>query len=188
MKKIYKDCWKFLKECKIHILIILVLFFVSALVGFLFPVFFVDFIKKFIEDVVSKTEGLGFWQLFLFIAQNNIQTAFTGVILGLILGIVPLIFALFNGYVLGFVARGSVEAAGASVLLRLLPHGIFELPALVLSLALGLKLGVSVFSGKNKKNGFVYNFKNSLKVFFFIILPLLLIAALIEAGLIFLIK
>lgn len=153
IKKEYKQSWKFLRECKIHILIIVLLFLASILLGFLFPIFFVDFIKKFTEEIIKKTEGLDFFQLFLFISKNNITTALIGVIAGIIFGIIPLFYAFFNGYVLGFVMNKSVSVLGIGVLWRLVPHGIFELPALVLSLGLGLKIGLFQTSANNKKKG-----------------------------------
>jgi stage II sporulation protein M len=185
IKKEYKQSWNYIGECKIHILIIVLLFLASVLLGFLFPVFFVDFIKKFIEEIIKKTGGLDFFQLFLFISKNNLATAFVGLIAGVIFGIIPLFYAFFNGYVLGFVINKGVSALGIGVLWRLVPHGIFELPALVLSLGAGLKLGTFIF-GRKKSRDFIYYVKNSFKVFIFIIVPLLLIAAVIEAGLIIL--
>lgn len=71
------------------------------------------------------------------------ESSFLGVILGLVLGIFPIIFAIVNGYVLGFVASITVESEGLFVLWRLLPHGIFELPAIFISLGLGLKFGIN---------------------------------------------
>ncbi|HJX50295.1 MAG TPA: stage II sporulation protein M, partial [Candidatus Nanoarchaeia archaeon] len=70
------------------------------------------------------------------------------------------------------------------VLLRLLPHGIFEFPAIILALATGIRLGLFWFSD-NKKKEFVKRVEGSLRVFLFVILPLLIIAAIIEGFLIF---
>ncbi len=183
----YKKSWKFLRECRNHVLAVVVLFFLAVLTGFLFPVFFVDFINKFIEEKILETAGMGFLQLLLFILQNNLLASCAGFLLGIILGVPSLFYALLNGYVLGFVAGKSVSAAGAGVLIRLLPHGIFELPALFISLGLGLKLGLFLFTRKNRKS-FVDVFKRAVITFVLVIIPLLIIAAVIETGLIFLIK
>tara|TARA_Y100000310_G_C20095245_1_gene540165 strand:- start:42 stop:488 length:447 start_codon:yes stop_codon:yes gene_type:complete len=142
-------------------------------------------IREFVKEIVEKTEGMGFVQLFWFIFQNNVVTAFFGLILGLVLGLFPIFISMINGYVIGFVANISVSVAGFSSLWKLAPHGIFELPALIISLGLGLKLGSFIFakSGKRKKK-LKYDLKNSLRVFLFIVIPLLLIAGLIESWLI----
>jgi stage II sporulation protein M len=71
--------------------------------------------------------------------------------------------------------------------LNLLPHGIFELPAIFISFGMGLKFGTFLFY-KEKMKKFAEFFSNSLRVFVFVILPLLVIAAIIEGSLIFLLK
>jgi len=185
LQKEFLICWKYLKESKIFFLVILVFLLVSALIGILFPVFFLELINKFIEELARKTAGMTFFQLLFFILQNNITTAFLGLLSGIILGIFPLLVSLFNGYVIGFVAGKSVDVAGYPILLRLLPHGIFELPALIISLGLGVKLGMFIFA-KNSKEQFKYDLENSLRVFVYIIIPLFLIAGIIETALIFL--
>jgi len=181
----YEICWEYLKESKTYFLIILLIFLFFVLIGFSFPVFLVDVIEKFLRELVEKTAGMNFFQLFIFIFQNNLLTAFVGLLFGIFLGLFPLLLSFMNGYVLGFVSRKVVEAEGYGILWRLIPHGIFELPALIISLGLGLRLGMSIFN-KNPKKKFLYNLENSLRVFLFVILPLLLIAALVEAGLVFL--
>lgn len=108
-----------------------------------------------------------------------------GIILGGLFGVLPVLFSLYNGYILGFVGKLSVSAEGASSLLWLLPHGIFELPAVFISLGLGLKLGTFIFH-KNKAEIFKEYIIKSLKVFILIVIPLLIIAGIIEGSLIFL--
>lgn len=184
-RKEYAQCWNYLKESRIYFLIIFIIFLISFFVGLLFPVFLIELIGRFIEEIVARTEGMSFFQLIIFILQNNITTAFVGLMLGIGLGLFPLFLSFLNGYVLGFVANLSVRAGGIASLWCLLPHGVFELPALIISLGLGLKMARFIFA-KNKKKQLGYDLANSLRVFLFIIIPLLLIAAIIEAGLIFL--
>ncbi|MBU1136004.1 MAG: stage II sporulation protein M [Nanoarchaeota archaeon] len=181
----YSKCWDYLKESRNYFYFILFLFFVSGFIGFLFPVFFIDFIKEFVKDLLELTKGMGFFRLLIFILQNNIMTSFFGMIFGLFFGIIPLILCCLNGYVLGFISRAAVELSGFSVLLKLFPHGIFEIPALILSLGLGLKLGMFIFTKNLKKEKLIYDLKNSVRVFLFVIIPLLVIAGIIETLFIF---
>ena len=104
-------------------------------------------------------------------------------IFGIFLGIFPMVVAMLNGYILGFVALLSVSNEGIFVLWRLVPHGVFELPAVFISLGLGLKFGTFFFQ-KNKSESFRNYLWNSIKTFVFIVLPLLVIAAIIEGALI----
>ena len=179
MKK--RGILKYLKETRKYILVITILFLATALIGYFFPVFFENEILKFIEELAKQTQNYNLTQLLFFILQNNLKSSFTSLIFGAGFGIVPIISTIFNGYVLGFVSNLAVESAGFSSLLSLLPHGIFEIPAIILSLSLGLKLGIEIITKKPRKKQFIYNLEKSLWAFIYIIIPLLIIAAIIEA-------
>jgi stage II sporulation protein M len=140
-------------------------------------------IFKFIEDLILKTEGMNQFQITKFIFLNNLQSSFTSMIFGIPLGIFPLASTMLNGYLIGFVSAISVKTDGIFILWRLVPHGIFELPTLFISLGLGLKLGTFIFQ-KNKIQSLKKYFRKSLIVFFFVVFPLLILAAIIEGSLI----
>ena len=165
------------------------MFFGFALIAFFIPV--PDYVRqeiiKILEEIIKKTEGMSRFELIRFIFFNNAQSSFLGLILGVFLGIFPLFFAAFNGYVLGFVALMAVEAGGAGVLWRILPHGIFELPAVFISLGFGLRTGMLIFQ-HGKLKSFKHYFYELARAFIFVVLPLLAIAAIIEGISIFLFK
>jgi len=183
----YKRSWEFIKESRKFIFVIIGIFLFFTLVGFFIPA--PDNISKWIADyiknIIDETAGFSIIQLTSFIFFNNLKSSFIGMILGLLLGIIPVFIALFNGYILGFVLNESVKANGIFILWKLLPHGIFELPAVFISLGLGLNLGTKILFNR-KKGELRKMFYNSLKVFLFVIIPLLIIAAIIEGILIFL--
>lgn len=212
-----------LKELKYYFWISFFIFFLITIFGYLFPIFFEEQILKLIENLISKTEGLGTLGLVKFIIVNNTTSAFLGMVLGIFLGIFPVSVIIINGYVLGFVASKTVAIEGFSILWRLLPHGIFEIPAILISVALGIKLGyllmfdcikyhkrkiknISILflmvlslvflpisfliyqaltlTNKELAIKFFNNIKDSIRVFIFIVLPLLIIAGIIEGVLI----
>ncbi len=187
LKKEYQKSWNYLKDSKKFIWIILWIFIVSALIGFFIsaPEFISKQIADFIKEILLKTENMSQSRLISFIFLNNIQSSFFGMVFGIFLGIFPVISAIANGYLLGFVANFAIQEDGIFSLWRIFPHGIFELPAVFISFALGLRLGASIFS-KKKFIKFNENFISSLKVFVLIIIPLLILAAIIEGTLIFL--
>ena len=156
------------------------------LIGYFIPApeFIERAILEFIDELLSRTENLSWAGLVGFIFFNNLQSSFFGMIFGLAFGIFSVITVVVNGYLLGFVSVRMVETQGFAVLWRLLPHGIFELPAVLVSMGLGLKMGTFIFR-KNKTKSLKEFFLKSLKAFFFVIIPLLVIAALIESTLIF---
>lgn len=186
LKREYKESLDYIKETKNFIYSVIAIFLFFVLVGFFLPApeFLAEQIFEFIEELLEKTSEMSQGDLMSFIFFNNLKSSFLGMVLGLLLGIFPMISVITNGYVLGFVGSLSVKTNGFFVLWRLLPHGIFELPAIFISLGMGLKLGAFIFQ-KNKIESFREYLWNSLRVFLFVVIPLLVVAAIIEGSLIF---
>jgi len=176
LRKEYRKSLDFIKESKKFIYFIITTFFAFALFSFFVspPDFLAEQILEFIEELLKKTQDMGQFELTRFIFFNNIQSSFFGMIFGVLFGIFPLIAVITNGYLLGFVASIVVSNEGVSVLWRLFPHGIFELPAIFISLGLGLKIGTFLFQKEKLKSLKIY-LKNSLRTFLFIVIPLLII-------------
>ena len=66
---------------------------------------------------------------------------------------------------------------GISALWRLFPHGIFELPAVIFSIGIGIKIGVDLLIvKKKKKEKLKTNYIEGLRFFLFVVIPLLLLA------------
>jgi stage II sporulation protein M len=189
LKQEYKKSWEYLRKSKNYLWAITIIFLTMAIIGFLVPApeFISEKIMQLIEEIINKTQGMSSLELVAFIIGNNVQTSFIGMVLGFIFGIFPIITTVINGYLLGFVGFISVNSSGWVSLLKLLPHGIFELPAVIIALGLGLKLGTFPFK-KNPRKSLREFLENSTRVFLLIVLPLLLIAGIIEGVLIFLIN
>jgi len=180
----YKKSWETLKKTKNYIWFVVVLFFLVAIIGFISPVFFVEEIKVLLEKLVLEFEGLGVFATIWKIFFNNFKAGFFSMVAGVFLGLFPLGAAVMNGYVIGFVAHYSVAKKGVFVLWRILPHGIFELPAILVSMGLGVWLGVSILKRGASWSGFKKRFIDALRVFVFVVLPLLVVAGVIEGVLV----
>ncbi|MBI2449416.1 stage II sporulation protein M [Candidatus Pacearchaeota archaeon] len=183
IKEQYKLAWNYIVNSKRYIYFIVALFVIFLIIGYFLPVFFVDEVIELVSKIIDETEGMGFFELFVFIFYNNLKTSLISIIAGIAFGIFSIFNTIVNSYLIGFVGRAASEKIGAGVLFRLVPHGIFELPSFILSLGLGLRLGLYLFL-KKKGETFSGNLENVLRVFIFVILPLLLIAAFIETMLI----
>ena len=179
----YKACWGFLRESRNYIIVSLGVFCMFFIVGFGLPIFFNEQIFAMIEEMILKFEGLGVFETIGLIFLNNIQASFFAIVFGVGVGLFPLFGAIFNGYLLGFVARFAVEEGGILVLWRLVPHGIFELPAIILSIGIGIKLGIDVLFAEGRKK-FEKDFREAMRFFLFVIFPLILIAGIIEGILV----
>jgi len=173
------EAFDYLKESMGYIWFVFGLFVFAGLVGFFFSENFL-FLEAILRNLIGQIAGLDDFQLIYFIFKNNTLNAFYGLALGVIFGFIPIINAVLNGLVLGFVMKGVYMATGFADFWRLLPHGIFELPAIFISLGLGVKLGTFMFVKKGKWEELGRRFRNSLVIFFLVVLPLLVIAAVVE--------
>lgn len=186
-KKDFADSFNYslsyVSENKRYVYFAMILFFASSVFGY-FSSDKLGFLDKALMEIMSKTQDLDALELLWFIFSNNVTSALSVLFLGTILGIFPLFNAIFNGTILGYVYSKAVPIAGFGVIWRILPHGIFELPAIFISLGLGLHLGISLFS-KNGLASLRLRLRSSLKVFLALIVPLLMLAAVIESFLIF---
>ena len=79
------------------------------------------------------------------IMVNNIQVSFLAFSMGILLCLGTVLVLIYNGLVLGAIAGGvSATAAGIHFWAFVTPHGVIELPAITVSAAAGLLLGLAV--------------------------------------------
>lgn len=119
------------------------------------------------------------------IFKNNVRSSFMALLFGLGFGIVPFLFVAINGIVLGILVEFFLKKQGVFfVIAAILPHGIIELPMVIISVGIGFRLGhAAYFSTKHQKT--IQELFNELKqgvIFYFkIVVPLLLLAAIVES-------
>lgn len=179
----FNESLSYISENKKYIYLTIIVFFASAFFGY-FNSYQLVFLDEALIEIMVKTQGLDALELLWFIFSNNVTSAISSLFLGILFGIFPLFNAIFNGTILGYVYAKAVPIAGFGVIWRLLPHGIFELPAIFISLGLGISLGMSFFK-KDRILTFKHRFRRSLKAFLAVVVPLLMLAAVIESFLIF---
>jgi len=133
------------------------------------------------KSLVELFEKLSLLERIMLIFLNNSFKAILNILLGPILGIYPLVFILLNGFILGYTFALAVSKTSLlTALLAVIPHGIFELPAMIICNALGFRLACKAVKSIIKKDGLREEFKKSVKVFIYLIMPMLFIAAIIE--------
>jgi stage II sporulation protein M len=168
-----------------YVLIITFVFFGSLITGYASSAAFPDMANSVMESFSSRFEPLlqmSPLSIMQAIFINNAMVSFISLILGLILGIFPIMFIAFNGYLVGVVAYLVGQERGLLfTLLALLPHGIVELPMVFMAAGIGLQLGHQVFLALiGRRSQVKKDLIEGLKFYFFWILPLLLVAAIIE--------
>lgn len=174
-------------EMKKYYVITTAVFFASIAAGYVFALLDIDGARSvFMElaSILSVAKDFGPLETFLFIFLNNSSKALAIILLGFFFGIIPLLSLGANGLILGVVlAVIQVDRSGKAVLgaiLSLLPHGIFEMPAIIICSGLGLMLGVKFFRLLVKKEPFRHNLKLAMLIFCKLALPLITIAAVAE--------
>ncbi|HEY84646.1 MAG TPA: ABC transporter permease subunit [Chloroflexi bacterium] len=135
-------------------------------------------------DRFSVLPGLGAGGIFM----HNVRALIVSVMLGVFsFGSLALIIFMLPMLLVGYFA-GAVNLMGYNAWLFLaafvLPHGIFEVPAAVISITFTLRIGAALVSppkGLDVGQGFLWTLANFSKIFLFLVIPLLLAAAFVEA-------
>lgn len=120
--------------------------------------------------------------IMLIIFLKNLLASAMAMLLGLGLGLVPLMVVTSNGFLLGIVGYASLQKAGPLFLAAgILPHGIIELPVVLVSIAIGFRLGyllaLTLAREKADVSGETWIAIHLLKCY---VVPLLFLAAAIE--------
>lgn len=141
-----------------------------------------ELLQSFIEQVKDRYTGIGPFHMATEIFVNNIIVGIILFLGGVTLAFVTCAVVFVNGWMIGAFYHMSYEEMGLSeFLVAVLPHGIFELPAFVISGALGLMLANTVWQ-EMKEGADAADYAASLgRKFVFLVVPLLLIAAVVEA-------
>ncbi len=168
-----------------YLLFITFVFFGSLVAGYGSAASFPSMAEALRESFSSRFESIMTMNpLFIMITifLNNAFVSLLFLVLGLALGVLPVLFIAFNGYLVGVISYLVAQERGLLfILLALLPHGILELPMVFLAAAIGLRLGHQVFSAFiGKPTHIKREFREGLMFYFRWILPILLVAAIIE--------
>jgi stage II sporulation protein M len=167
----------------------LAIFGSGIVIGLMSVTHFPELAGHFESSVVGFVKifrGLSRFELAGAIFLNNALKTLVGIILGSLFGIIPVVFLLANGIALGVVFSLSAQSRGLWLsVLSILPHGMLELPAVFLGSSIGLMVGSHVVKrlfgrAETTLGG---ELVQGLRFFCTVILPLLLMAALVEAFL-----
>ncbi len=163
------------------------LFILSCCFGYFLAGLYPDFAKKEIEIIKNllrniTAEDVPPLAIFAIILLNNTIKSFGAMILGIFLGIIPVLFIAINGAIIGIFAKVFGEEIGAfTFLMKILPHGVIEIPAIILASSYGVWLGLQFLRDRrNIDKHLRYATSRFLKVVF----PMLIVAAAIETTLI----
>lgn len=161
------------------------LFGIGMAFGLAMPVSITDFLA---EDMAALGELAAFLVPFqistaVFIFFKNVTALLLSFAFSPLLCLVPILALTLNGWVLSFISAAVVQEESLGLLLAgLLPHGVLELPALIIGEAAALSFGamaIIALIAKKKRNLLLPNLKQNLR-YLLIACVMLLPAAIIE--------
>jgi len=167
---------KLFKETSTKIFFVIIIIYIA---GMIIGAFFPERIRwHTILHIAESSNGKSYSTLYYFLNNFNVSYlaimggAFTG-------GLYTVYICFFNGYIVGYAIKLLIPFNQQFLLL---PHGIFEVPALIISCTMPLKFWVDIIKKRSIKHihqAFIDHILN-LRTWA-IILILLLIAAIIES-------
>ena len=160
------------------------IFFLSLVLGALIGQDTIEELMRQLGAVLEPLVSTGKLSmlLVLIIFINNAIKALGLIFSGILLGLPPLLFVGLNGFILG--GLGSALESGNGwryVMASFVPHGVIEIPVIVLGTALGLTVGMESLRWLVRRESQVKSqLSDCLKVYLRWILPGLAVAAIIE--------
>lgn len=197
-----KQVWQDIRATRTHIIVATLLFVISAYIGATNESFqqYLNSQLNAMGDLVETINNSSnpTLAMFMVIFLNNAIKAALVIAFGAFFGLFPIFFLTINGLIIGFVIKlassGNMRVSASDweiVLKTLVPHGILEIPALIIAGAYGLRLGKLLFStlgallfDQNKLDTIGRSYKETLKrcgVMTVYMTVVLLIASIIES-------
>jgi stage II sporulation protein M len=168
-----------------YLITVAAIFLLSLMTGLLVSIKNPEFSENYLEMFKQSfgwIKTLPPLAVMLLIFLNNAFKSLLALVLGLGLGIIPFLFVAGNGIVIGMLGDTISRQHGTVfVVASLLPHGIIEVPMLLISAGIGLRLGYVIYlSLKGLRIDIKTELRQGFRFYMRVILPLLFIAAVIE--------
>lgn len=199
LRRVYRDdIPRLLRENRLPIAVTLLTLVGGTMAGWLFALRYplpanVLGPLRFDPDIFTRPAAMPGYDFLprldtLSIFSHNVRTLLLSTLLGMFsFGSLALILLIAPMGILGFFGA---EVAGSGYnpltffIAFIAPHGIFELPAAILATAFALRLGASIIAppaGVTAGENLLRALADLVKIFIFVVVPLLLIAAWVEA-------
>jgi stage II sporulation protein M len=175
------------RTIKPYMRILALVFVASFLAGTVVPSPIRTQMTEMFQAMAGDYRDLSGGMLFFNILAQNVMATIFVVIFGLIIGIIPTFAVGSNAFGLGVLYRQTSEVSGyAKAAIKVLPHGVFEIPALLIAASYGLWLGVMVVRRMRGKEDtpIKIHMEHAFRRYFAVVFPLLVVAAAIETALI----
>jgi stage II sporulation protein M len=182
-----QDTIQYIKDLKKSLILSGSLFLGAALLGIIFALTSPEQVELFLnslKDSIGALLQLPPLNLAFAIFFNNVIKTIIMIFAGIILGIYPALSLAANGYILGVISYTAILQEGIlTFFASIVPHGIIELPIIILGGAVGLHFGAMAFRKITKKTDehFKQEYIKATQLVLKIVIPGLLLAAFIES-------
>lgn len=141
----WKEDAAYLRSIRPYILLSVYLFLATAALGVVASIRHPELAATYVGDVAETLQwilDLSPPKMMLAIFLNNLFASLMALLLGVGFGIVPAIVVVMNGFVVGLVVHQAMLVGGSAfVIVAILPHGIIELPTVLVCIGVGFRLG-----------------------------------------------
>jgi stage II sporulation protein M len=180
----FKDDLAYLKSIRVFIGITVLVFIVTAVMGYVAAEANSDLATSWMNELEMFKWIMSLHPILIMLAifLKNLIACAMSVLLGLGFGLVPLLVLTSNGFMIGVVSYFIIHKQGVLYLLAgIVPHGIIELPTILLGISIGLRLGyLLVLTLLGEKADLAGETRTAVHFLVRWFLPLLLLAAAIE--------
>jgi len=169
----YHRIWSDLQEARAYIVAAVLIFAAGGVLALLIP-HVGEKVISLVLEYFKPFKDKQYLELVVAIFLQNASSAFLAIACGFLLGIIPVLGAFFNGIVLGAIVH-----LDPLHIFMIIPHGLFELPAVFIAWGLGIWCAGGLFHASSAQTVIV-RVKKSLNIYLGVIVPLLILAAIIE--------
>lgn len=173
------------RTLKRYLVAMSLLFAASFFSGASVPVPFGRRMSEVFQEIVGGYQGLAGGALYFNILVTNVMATIFVLVSGVIGGIVPVFAVGSNGFGLGVLFRQAAEAAGYSgAALKVLPYGVFEIPALLVAASYGVWLGgIAMRKWRGKEDTLLrFPLEHAFRRYFAVVFPLLVLGGAVETA------
>ncbi|MGA2122329.1 MAG: stage II sporulation protein M [Methanoregula sp.] len=141
-----------------------------------------DLMKLFEKEVAGQMSGENPADMCVKLFANNFEACIFLFLGGASFGILTIFIMSLNGIVIGAIMElVSKDHSALFVAAAILPHGVFEIPAFIISGALGIMLAQSLIAEWYGAGDTAPEAKHYARLFILYVIPLVAIAASVEA-------
>jgi stage II sporulation protein M len=137
------------------------------------------FFHQAAAGLADKFEGRQGADFILSLFLHNLVATYIAMCLVSLWGLFPLVNAIANGLILGWIVGTAYGPSPVDAAVMLVPHGLFEWPAMMIAWGVGLWRGAG-YRFSSPSGTYLHRLKQSNQLFFLYVFPLLVVAAVVE--------